>query len=170
MAYTVLVPGASEIALNSGGANATEKLGYSMNGVEIRFEVFKTHIPGDQNGGDLGPPIEKQVFARKAIVRIELSRFDAAVARKLDARINQLTPGPEPAIGQLLYATGGHFKLGINNVNDPYTFYNATPIEEPHEVNVGSRWQRRVYVFECLPDPISTNPTFGQLYALAGLS
>lgn len=169
MAYTVLVPGASEIKLNSGTDYATEALGYSMNGVEIRFEVFKTHIPGDQFGGDLGPPIEKQIFARKAIVRVELSRFDKAVAQRVDKKVNQLATD-EPTVGQLLYTSGGHFKLGINNTNDPYTFYCATPIEEPHELNAGSRWQRRVYVFECLPDPDSTSGTYQKLYANAALS
>lgn len=163
MAHAVLVPGKSEVKIGSGTQGALESLGYSMNGVEIRWETYRTRVPGDQNGGELGPPIEKQVFGHKAIVRVELSKFDATVARKVDKLLNGMTG--EVPVGTLLYGSVGYYRLVIDNTNDPYTFYNATPIEEPRELNVGSRWQRRVYTFECEKDPNPVSASYEKVYA-----
>jgi hypothetical protein len=152
MAIAVEVKGAVAISVGTGSADALESLGYSMNGVTYIEEAFYDNVMGDQNGGDAGPPIEIQVFGQIHRVRMELTKWDEAVADKIRARANDngsttagsfgLTPG------SLLFAGGYGYRLVCNSANDPRNYLFAIP-RQPIEMNAGSKHSRLILEWEC---------------------
>ena len=155
MAIGVFVPGPADIKVGTGTGGALEELGYTARGADVRLQGYAVDVPGDQNGGEQGPPIEIAHLGNSAIVRIELTKFDKSVLDKLKAGLRDVTPGAIPGAGTLVFAGARHFQLLIDSVGDPHWFPRATLAKEPKEYNVGTLYQRAVVEFLCYRDPTS---------------
>lgn len=164
MAIGVFVPGPADIKVGSGTGGALEELGYTARGADVRIQGYSVDVPGDQNGGEQGPPIEIEHLGTSAIVRIELTKFDKAVLDKLKAGLRGITPAAVPDAGTLVFADARHFQLLIDSPGDPHWFPRATLVKQPKEYNVGTLYQRAVVEFECFRDP-TTKVLYNTSYA-----
>ena len=164
MAPTVQVfgPATIKIAILAGGSGALQELGFTQNGVFLTSQTFTENVPGDENGGDSGPPIEIQYMGEIYRVRLELTKWDATVAEHLKARFRGATSGTPPTAGGLVFAGNGYFRLcchynagGTSPVPSADNFPCATMIGEPIELNKGTKWSRLVLDFICYKHPTS---------------
>ena len=149
MTIAIQVSGPCLIKLDSGNANALEDLGYSENGVRIEEEQFHSDVPGDQNGGDEGPPIDVQYFGEIHRLRMELSSWDAAVAAKILAKLKGGTAGVLGSAGSLMGAGGFYWRLILLTANLPRNYLRAFPRGQPVELNKGTKYSRLVLNVEC---------------------
>ncbi len=147
MAITVNVDGVTKV--NFGAAD----LGYTRNGVDVTLEGFFIDIPGDQNGGDDGPPIDVQYLGEIARVRAELTKYDTAVALTVYERYTASAAGvPVITPGNSLMRQDGQFKeLILSSAARTMTFSMAIP-RSPIEVNKGTKFSTLVCEFECHSD------------------
>lgn len=155
MAATIIVDGACLIKIDTGAANALETLGYSMEGVTIQEKGFYDDVPGDQNGGSAGPPIDIQHHGQIHTVQMDLSKIDDAIWRKMQARINLIKAAalsitasygtPSPA-GVLMSALG--FRLCLISPTNPRNYLLAIPRGDMGS-NKGTKYRRQSIVWEC---------------------
>jgi len=123
-------------------------LGYTRNGVDADEEAFFLDVPGDEYGGDSGPPIEIQWLGAIARIRLELTKFDRTVFDNLRKRVQGSTLGQPATSGTLMIADTKYCRLCLVSANDPRNF----PIAIPRNVigmNLGTRFQTAVCEFEC---------------------
>jgi hypothetical protein len=186
------VPGAAEIWIAQadlgGGSGGTEAgkprpVGYSRNGVTITYEDFWIDVPGDEHGGDDGPPIDVQHLGRIARVRIELTKFDTTAVAAIKARVaNTLFGRPVPIAasgsdppaarppGTLMFTNSYTMKLTIRAVRGdaevhhfPRAFLRAAI-----DLNVATKFQSPILEFECHKDSdgVLENTVTTDLFAL----
>lgn len=151
MAETVVKDGLCHIKLASPADGTLEALGYARNSVDPSGDTYMTDVPGDQNGGDEGPPIEIQHMGDIWRVRIELTKFDTAVATKLKARLPGATEGVPATPGTLLFADNKVFRLLLHSTSRPMNFKRAV-LRSAVEFNKGTKWQTFSCEFECHKD------------------
>lgn len=148
MAAAVQVAGACLVKTGTGSASALETVGYSVNGVDIQEDVFSGDVPGDQNGGDQGPPIEIQIFGEVHRISIDLSKYDSAVVAKIEAKINGGTTGQTTTAGTLYFAGAYYYRLLLTATNFTRNYLAAIP-RQPQGLNVGSKFSVKRLVFDC---------------------
>ena len=147
MAATVLTTGPAVVKLDTGAGNTLEILGYSAEGVSIREEARMIDVPGDENGGSEGPPIEIQYLGEIHYVTMELTKLDVAVLNKINVRVyGNSTPGTTSTPGTLM--SSNSFRLLILSTTNPRNYLFAIP-REPIESNRGTKYMRVSMVFEC---------------------
>lgn len=146
MAEVIVVDGPAKISINDGGSLAV--LGYTEAGVVIVENVFTADVPGDENGGPEGPPIDIQYFGEMHTVRLEMSKWDPAVETRIAAKFAGETQGSPGTPGALYSAEGGVFRLLIEPTQNPRNYIAAIP-RQPSEINKGTKYSRRVFVFDC---------------------
>lgn len=146
MPAAIVVAGAAPVYIDAGAG--LELLGYTVNGVDSVAEAFWLDVPGDQNGGDSGPPIDIQNLGEIVRVRLEFSKWDATVAAKIRARVRGGTAGTPPTPGVLAFAGTLYYRLLINSPTIPENYPYAIP-RHAQEINRGTRWSRFVAEFEC---------------------
>lgn len=151
MASTPRVAGAAQIKVGTGSDGALEELGYTRNGADIADEAYWLDIPGDENGGDAGPPIEIQYIGQTARVRLELTKYDTAVADKIACRVRGGTVGQPAAAGTLVFANSYDFRVLVNSPSYPQNFTRCVP-RAPIEINKGTRFAVLVLEFEAYKD------------------
>lgn len=151
MALAVWVGGATLIQVGTGGAGALEDLGYNRNNVDTIKEGFFLDVPGDQNGGDDGPPIEIQYLGEIARVRVEMTKFDNTIADKVRARVQSGTAGTISSVGALMFAGTLFMRLRLTNANLIRNFPRAIP-RGAIEIGRGSKFSTFVCEFECHKD------------------
>lgn len=148
MAAAVIVAGKVLIRTGSGSADALEDLGYSINGVRIFEDVFTGDVPGDENGGDAGPPIDIQYFGQVDRIEIEMSKFDAAVIAKIAPRLKGGTAGTVGTPGTLFGAGSKFFRLLLTSTNFTRNYLAAVP-RAPIEANWGTKFTSLRLMFDC---------------------
>ena len=148
MALAVITTGAALIRTGTGASQILEDLGYTINGVTIIENVYMSDVPGDQNGGDEGPPIDIQYFGQVDRIRMEFSKFDQLVADKIRPRLEGGTAGTVGTAGTLITAGTKYFRLLIEPTSLPRNYLAAIP-REPIEVNRGTKFSRLILEFEC---------------------
>ncbi len=152
MTATVHNHGKAQIKLSTGSGNSLEILGYTRNGADVSEEGFWIDVPGDENGGDAGDPIDVQYIGEMARVRIELTKFDTAVLNKVQARINNpsspKTRGAIGTVGIFMFANALTYRLLINTATDPQNFVRCIP-RAPTQRNMGTRFTMAVVEFDC---------------------
>ena len=146
MAMTINVDGVTKIVFDG------EDLGFTRNGADVTLEGFFIDIPGDAHGGDDGPPIDVQYLGELARVRVELTKYDVAVALPLYERfpasaagVPVITPG-----SSLLFQDSQKRALVLSSASRTMTFAAAFP-RAPVEVNKGTKFSTLVCEFECHP-------------------
>jgi len=153
MALAVHIAGPALITIDDGTGPGMQNLGYTINGADISEEPFHVDVPGDQNAGERGPPIEIQFVGEVDHVRIEMTNYDEANLNLVRANIPTGTAGTVAAgnIGLALFASGKTFKLRIASASEPRTYNRCIP-RGAREINKGTVYSRAVVEFECHKD------------------
>lgn len=149
MAATVNNGGLASIKVDYGSGLALA--GYTRNGADISEDVNMTDVPGDENGGDEGPPIEIQIMGETARVRLEMTKWDATVIAAIKARIRGGTAGTPPTAGTMIFSGSKDFRLLVHSVNLPFNFPRAVP-RSAIEMNNGTKYATMVIEFTCYKD------------------
>ncbi len=149
MAAAVQNGGLATIKVDVGAGLVT--LGYTRNGADESEDSFMTDVPGDENGGDEGPPIEIQMMGMIARVRLELTKWDTTVAAAIRARLKSATDGTPPTPGTMIFSGAKDFRLLIHSVSLPHNFPRAIP-RSAIEMNNGTKYATLVIEFECHKD------------------
>jgi hypothetical protein len=152
----------------------TSPLGYTRNGSQISFQQFYEDIPGDQNGGDAGPPVEVQLLGQIANVRLMLTKYNPTIfqaAQEIMYNANFVPGTVNPGLigsangqqaGSLMF-TGGPagvsqcwaIYIGVPSTTPsgsstvglfPWFFPNCL-IREPYELNVGTKYSELALSF-----------------------
>jgi len=147
MAIAVNVAGAAQIQVNTGGSFALETLGYTRNGADVTKEAFFLDVPGDANGGDDGPPIDIVYLGEIARIRLELTKWDNAIANKLRPRLYGGTLGQTGTPGTLMVGGSKTHRVLINTTNDDRNF-PVCVLRMPIEINRGTKFSTLVLEFE----------------------
>lgn len=148
MPAAVVVAGPVLVRTGTGSANALEDLGYSINGIRITEDVFMGDVPGDQNGGDAGPPIDVQYFGQVDRVELELNKYDSAVLAKIAPRLLGGTAGTTGTPGTLIAGGTKYFRLLLTATNFTRNYLCAIP-RAPIESNWGTKFSVVRLVFDC---------------------
>jgi hypothetical protein len=143
-----VVDGACQVHVELSGGYSF--LGWSINGVEVIEDVYMSDIPSDQNGGDLGPPVDIQYFGQIDRIRIEMSTFDPNVLDAIQPRMNGGTFGVITTPGSLIGAGGFSYGLALIPYSGlrPRHYFIAIP-RQPVQRNKGTRYTRPILEFEC---------------------
>jgi len=150
MATAIQVHGKCGVKIKPVGGTL-ELLGYTRNGADVTLQNFQTPVPGDENGGDAGPPIDVQLMGQMAHIRLEFTKYDKAVMDKVKALVAAGTAGDMPPAGTLYIQDQKYTRLLLDTTSDPLNF----PIvvwQEPIQFNVGSRFTMIVLSGTAYPD------------------
>lgn len=152
MAAVIQVPGAALVKTGTGAAGALETLGYSINGIEISTELLSEDVPGDQNGGEGGVPLDIQAYGQIARIRMELSVWDFSIAGKVRSQLNSIAAGTSPVPGSLIFANSYAYRLLILPVTagDAMNFLQAVP-RDPVAINLGTKFARLIFDWIAYP-------------------
>ena len=157
MSDIINIAGPAVVKLNSGSAGALQEWGYTEEGVMVREEMLTLNIPGDQNAGSEGNPIDIQDLGRVGHVHLEMSKFDPVVAQQVIAKANTngtspVGQGVSPSPGVLLFSNSLYFRLLILPTNSAFirNFLIAVPIEA-YEMNISAKYTRFVSDWICSP-------------------
>ena len=157
MAVIVNVTGLATIKVAPAAGAPLSTLGYTQNGAQITFEGYELRVPGDENGGDDGPPIDIQVLGQSARIRLELTKFDTTVSDTILTRTPGGTLGqPDTVavpIGTLIFASSQYFRLVIDTATRPFNFPCVSFVKTPQELNAGTKYQRHIVEVEAFKHP-----------------
>lgn len=148
MAITIHVAGACLAKIDANQGSGLESLGYTVNGAEIEERDYHSDVPGDQNGGEEGPPIDVQYFGAVHVVRLDLSSWDTAVVNKLLAKIATGTAGTLPTPGSLMGSGSLTYRLLLLTTNEPRNYPRAF-LRNGVRKNHGTKFSRLSLEFEC---------------------
>lgn len=143
MAKAIQVGGACLIRTGTASAAALEDFGYSINGVRIVEIPYYGDVPGDQNGGDEGPPIDVQVFGITHRITAELSYYDATAMADMSLRVLDGTF----VSGDLMLAGTNYFRVLLTAANFTRNYLYCI-VREPIELNVGTKFTRPTITWE----------------------
>lgn len=147
MAIAVLTAGVCIVKVDTGAANALEELGRTVNGADSTKQAFWLDVPGDDNGGDAGPPIEIQFMGEIVRIRLEMSKWDTAIRNKVTSRLYGGTAGTPGTAGTLMFADSKTYRLLLHSTTDPRNFLRTIPRGDI-EQNRGTKWSRLVSEWE----------------------
>lgn len=160
MAATPQVSGPCEIKVDTGTSRALQSLGWTANGVTIERTRLTVDIPGDQNGGDDGVPIDIQDFGGFYRVKLELTKWDSTVASKVRVLGNPngttfsgVSLGQVVTPGTLIVSNSGYYRLLLlpTDATQAVNFLCAIPKEDPEQLNLSSKFSRLMLSFVCYP-------------------
>jgi hypothetical protein len=153
MAVAPQAAGTVLVKIDANQGSGLESLGYTINGVDIQEEHRHTEVPGDQNGGEEGHPIEEQWLSSVHIVRLELSSYERLVGEKLHAHLAGATAGTTPTPGTFILGASKYFRLLLLSTNTDFirNYTRAILAGEPKEINHGTKWRKFVATFKCYP-------------------
>ena len=158
MAITINVHGHTNVYVSDGIAGQSwQHLGFAADTITITQQAFYHDVPGDYNGGPQGPPIDVQLMGSIVKVRLELSKWDEAVAAILHGRgsasVNAGVTHAQSDIGGLMFQNGGG--MGLKIVNAAGTGYKWTYgfFREASEFNVGTKYSTLSCEFEAHRHP-----------------
>ncbi len=135
------------------------ELGYTREGAEISEETFWLDVPGDERGGEAGPPIEVQSMGQVDRVRLEMTKWDDTIMSLIRANVPAGIAGQPYVLppGTLVFSNAKFFRLLIlgstistfnSGAGEPRNYPCAIP-RAPRELNKGSKFSTQVLEFEC---------------------
>lgn len=148
MAEQVNVAGKCLIKVGTGSEGALETLGYSINGVIISEDTFTGDVPGDENGGDQGPPIDIQYFGEIHRISMDLSKYDPVIAAKIQAKYRGGAAGTTGTPGSLFFAASTTYRLLLVATNFVRNYLVTLPCRQPQEFNAGTKFSVQRFLFE----------------------
>lgn len=139
-------------------------LGYTRNQVDISEDTQLLPVPGDENGGDAGDPIEFQVMTKTLHMRCEFTKWnkDGADILRKNGKV-QTVVGGVWTVGSLLYANGDSFAISVTSAVDSYfsvQAYNCI-CQQPVEIGRGTRFSVLVCDIEAHMEPSNFSGTGG---------
>lgn len=147
--------------VNTGTAGALASLGWSREGIEPRRTRLTVNVPGDQNGGDDGNPIEIQDLGGFYRVHMEMTKWDAAVAANIRTLGNPitgtgaftaLTLGTIPTIGSQIFALSAYYRLLLKpTVSQTMNFLCAVPVDDPYSIMLSTKYSTLILDWICYP-------------------
>jgi hypothetical protein len=140
------VAGPVQVWVGSGTAGALEYLGYTINGVRITERTFITGIPGDENGGDSGPPVDYQKFGDQHFINLELGKYVNSVLVKVASRWNNPT-GAAIAVGTLFNCNNYSFRVLLIGPNFTRNYVSCIPMDDIERAPLGSQFTRASLTF-----------------------
>lgn len=123
-------------------------LGFTRDGVDIRYDPRWGDIFSDDFGGAGGAPADTQLLGATASVTCEFTKYDAAEVEKLNSWITGGVAGKLPDFGTLIRQNAKTATLLLAGSLKIYTFLTAFP-REPQPVNVGTKFSTYLVQFEC---------------------
>lgn len=165
---TKLNGGASPPVADSG---ALVELGYTRNGVNLNFDHYFLDVPGDEHGGDDGPPIEVQWLGAICRIRCEFTKYDENVYEFMAARVASESYGAIGGydVGHLMFSNVSTTRVLLIStiggaqevINFPMTF-----IRSAIEINHSSKYSSPIIEFEAhksinSPFPLHNTTTSG---------
>lgn len=155
MAITVHVNGGCLVKIDANRGDGLQSLGYTGNGASIREVDYTENVPGDQNGGDSGPPIDVQYFGSHHEIDLEFTNWDASVAAPLMAKVNNGTAGVLPIAGSLMLSGALYYRLVLTGY-EPRNYLYAF-LRNGVEINKGTKFSRlRLQFFAMASGPGGT--------------
>lgn len=139
------------ITLPGGSSGSYVDLGWSRNGVTVSYEDFFLDVPGDEYGGDDGPPIEIQWLGSIARIRCELTKYAKDVLFEIASRVNPTAWGALADPGYLLFTNASITKVQLININDKRVFPNCI-IRAAIEYNYATKYTSPIIEFEAHAD------------------
>ena len=143
MAISVQVAGLATIKMTLGEDNSLQTFGYTQDGANLTFQPFYQDVPGDENGGDAGPPIEKVWMGEIVQIQLDFTKWDFALESVLQKRLrdktNLLTVGTPVGAGTLTFPNA--FTLIVSTPIRIYNFPRCVP-ESAFQLNVGTKFSR----------------------------
>ena len=154
MTAAVQVAGLATIKVGTGDGGSLDTLGYTRDGAQITYEAYSVDVPGDEFGGDEGPPIDIQYLGETARIRLEMTKYDSSVKDKLEDRLLGENAGTPGTPGTLLFADSKTVRLAIDTANDnpDRNFPRATLVKTPIEVNKGTKYSTLILEFVAYED------------------
>lgn len=124
MSRTNHVSGECLLRTGTGGSNALEDLGYTVDGVDLEFHRHTSDVKADTGGGEEGVPVDVQEMGKEAFIRAQLVSYDEAVLAKIRKDADETTEGGLATIGRLLGANGHLFRLLLTSPSEavPWNF------------------------------------------------
>ncbi len=117
-------------------------LGFTENGIEPQEIEITKGVYSDENGGQEGLEFDHQVMGERHVIPISLSRFDAAVLKKMKRPWSvPLADGMMQTPGSLIYQDRGFFRLAYGNNNIGIVYPKCTLAREPKTANKGTRYE-----------------------------
>jgi hypothetical protein len=157
MPVTIQVDGATQIFIAAPNNGSLEELGYTTDGCQIVENIFTTEVHSDEFGGESGPPADIQYLGEYHIVRLNLSKYDEAVANKIRASTAGGTAGTPATRGTLYRQDTKSWRLLIKTPNRPRNYLSVV-FREPREFNKGTKFSQLRVEAHCFE---STAPTPG---------
>jgi len=153
---TIQIHVAGPVTVKIDAGSGLETLGVCLDPPRIRDRAFYQDIHGDMHGGAAGPPLDVQYLGRLIHVRMELSKYDAAVANKLRARLPGAAAGTvsDNDIGALLLQDDLALRILLDTPNQPYNFLRCAATE-PIETTIGVKYSTLLFEFTAHRDPSS---------------
>jgi len=152
MAQAVQVSGLVTVKITVPGGSI-QTLGEQSDMTEIREQAFFHNVPGDRNGGPQGPPIEVQWLGSIAIIRCDLSSWDATVVDSLRKRAVNATLGTtiQTEVGKLMLDSNG-IRLTLDCATRPLNF-PCCIVREPIQYGKGTKFSTMAVEFEAHKKP-----------------
>jgi hypothetical protein len=154
MAVTIQVDLASGIWIAAPAGGTLEELGYTTDGSFVTEQIFTTEVHSDEFGGQEGPPADIQYLGEMHIIRLNLSRYDEAVANKIRASTAGGTAGTPATRGTLYKQDTKTWRLLIKTTNRPRNYLCAI-FRQPREFNKGTKFSQLQIEAHCF------EPTLG---------
>jgi hypothetical protein len=141
-----------------GGITTLTELGITRNGVTVIYENFFYDVPGDEFGGDDGPPIDTQWLGAISRIRCEFTKYNRTVMEAVLGIVQGSTfgamevqgagAGVSKQPGELMF-TGTNFTRVVLNtsIGDRRNFPRCF-IRAPHEQNYSTKYASPIVEFE----------------------
>lgn len=153
------IPGYCSVMVQqeSGDLATLVELGITRNGVTVSYENFYYDVPGDEFGGDDGPPIDVQWLGAIARIRCEFTKYnrtymDAVLGIMQGSTFggmtvqSQLSTSKYP--GELVFTRTNQTRVLLNNsIGDRRNFPKCF-IRAPHEQNYATKYASPIVEFE----------------------
>lgn len=124
------------------------QLGYSRDGVNIRFEPRYGDIFSDDYGGSGGAPADTQLLGAIGIVTVDFPKYEQSEIHRLTSFEKAGTEGVLPQLGTLIRQEQEYAALFLDGKNEDFLFPIAFA-RQPMEVNKGTRFSTWVMGWEC---------------------
>lgn len=171
MAASPQVAGPCEVQVNTGSAGALASLGWSRDNITPQRNRLLVNVPGDQNGGEDGNPIEIQDLGGFYSVHMELTKWDFSVAANVRTLGNPITStgtgnpflalatGAVPVPGSMIFSNTAYYRLLLKplapaNIATVFAmnFLQAIPAQEPYSISLSSKFSVLVLDWICYPN------------------
>jgi len=151
MAEAVQVAGVAEVKTGTGTAGALEVFGKTRAGADVRSQGYWIDVPGDDHGGDQGPPIDVQYLGETARIRLEMTKWDETVAAKVRSRLASGAEGTPGTAGTLMFGDDKTIRVLLNTTSGPMNFPRCF-LRNEWEINKGTKYSTLILEFEAHKD------------------